>query len=52
MMGGVEQAIADGQDEATAAAGVTEAMTERFGGWRGYERVEESVAHAYRQIAG
>jgi cyclase len=51
MVGGVEQAIADGQDEATTAAGVTEAMTERFGGWRGFERVEESVAHAYRQIS-
>lgn len=50
MVGGIEQAIADGQDEATAATGVTEAMTERFGGWRGFERVEESVAYAYRQL--
>lgn len=51
MVGGVEQGIADGQDEATVAKGVTEAMTGRFGGWRGFERVEESVAYAYRQIS-
>lgn len=52
MMGGTERAIADGQDEATAAKSVTAAMGERFGGWRGFERVEESAAYAYRKIAG
>jgi hypothetical protein len=51
MMGGVEDAIADGQDEATAAKTVTEGMRERFGGWRGFERVEDSVAYAYRKIS-
>lgn len=47
---GVESAIADGQDRDTAAKNVTASMTERFGGWRGFERVEESVAYAYDQI--
>ena len=47
---GVEAAIANGQDRDTAAAAVTASMTERFGGWRGFERVEESVAYAYDQI--
>ncbi len=47
---GTKQAVAEGQDEATAAAGVTEALSERFGGWRGFERVEESVAFAFREI--
>jgi hypothetical protein len=34
----------------STAAAVTAAMSERFGGWRGFERVEESVAYAYDQI--
>ena len=50
MVGGAESAIADGQDEATTAKSVTEAMRGGFGGWRGFERVEESVAYAYRQL--
>jgi glyoxylase-like metal-dependent hydrolase (beta-lactamase superfamily II) len=49
---GTKQAVAEGQDEATAAAGVTEALSERFGSWRGFERVEESVAFAFREISG
>ena len=48
---GTKQAVAEGQDEATAAAGVTEALSERFGSWRGFERVEESVAFAFREIS-
>ncbi|MGE3961935.1 MAG: MBL fold metallo-hydrolase [Dehalococcoidia bacterium] len=47
---GVQNAIVDGQDEATAGARVAEAMRERFGGWRGFERVEESARYAYRQM--
>ena len=47
---GMQHAIADGQDEATAARGVTESMQGRFGGWRGFERVEESAQYAYRQM--
>ena len=50
LVDGVESAIADGQDRDTAAASVTAAMTDRFGGWRGFERVEESAAYAYDQI--
>ena len=38
--------------EERAAAGVTEALSERFGSWRGFERVEESVAFAFREISG
>ena len=48
---GVEATLAEGQDEATAAATVTAALRDRFGGWRRFEGVEESVAYAYRQIA-
>ena len=47
---GVQNAIVDGQDEATAGARVAEAMRERFGGWRGFERVEDSARYAYRQM--
>ena len=47
---GVQNAIVDGQDQATAGARVTEAMRERFGGWRGFERVEDSARYAYRQM--
>jgi glyoxylase-like metal-dependent hydrolase (beta-lactamase superfamily II) len=45
-------AIADGKDRATTAADVTASMGDRFGGWRGFERVEDSVAYAYDQIRG
>ena len=44
-------ARAAGQDEATAVAAITSAMRDRFGGWRGFDRVEEGVAYAYRQLA-
>ncbi len=47
---GTQRAMADGQDEATAAATVVASMRERFGGWRGFERVEESARYAYRQV--
>ncbi len=47
-----ERAIEDGQDEPTARAKVTAELRERFGGWRGFDRVEESVGHAFRQITG
>lgn len=46
---GIEHAVAEGQDEATAAASVTASMSARFGGWRGFERVEDSARYAYRQ---
>jgi hypothetical protein len=52
LVSGAEAAVATGQDEGTAAAAVTASMRERFGGWRGFDRVEEGVAHAYRQIRG
>ena len=48
----VEAAVATGQDAATTRADVTASLRERFGGWRGFERVEESVAYAYDQIQG
>lgn len=50
LVDGVESAIADGQDRATAASGVNASLATRFGGWRGFERVEESVGYAYDQI--
>jgi glyoxylase-like metal-dependent hydrolase (beta-lactamase superfamily II) len=50
LVGGAEHAIADGQDETTTAKSVTESMSERFGGWRGFDRVHDSVAFAHRQL--
>ncbi len=47
-----ERAIEDGQDEPTASVNVTAELRERFGGWRGFDRVEESVGYAFRQITG
>lgn len=46
----VQNAIVEGQDEATAGASTAAALQERFGGWRGFERVEESARYAYRQM--
>jgi cyclase len=50
LVGGVEAAIADGQDEAASVAAVTDGMRDRFGGWRGFDRVKDCVAYAYRQL--
>ena len=47
-----ERAIEEGQDEATASAYVTAELRERFGGWRSFDRVEESAGFAFRQITG
>jgi cyclase len=47
---GVQNAIVEGKDEATAGTDVTAMLQERFGGWRGFERVEESAKYAYRQM--
>jgi cyclase len=52
LVSGAEAAVATEQDTATAAAGVTAALRQRFGGWRGFERVEGSVAYACDQIRG
>jgi cyclase len=52
LVSGVEAAIADGQDSATAESAINTSLSERFGGWRGFERVEASIAYAYDQIAG
>jgi len=49
MATGVRTAIADGQDQDTAARTVTSALATRFGHWRGFERVEGSARYAYRQ---
>ena len=51
LVGGVEAAIAEGKNEATSVAAVIAAMRDRFGGWRGFDRVELGVAFAYRQLA-
>jgi glyoxylase-like metal-dependent hydrolase (beta-lactamase superfamily II) len=47
-----EHAAEDGQDEPTVRANVTTELRKRFGGWRGFDRVEESVGHAFHQIRG
>jgi glyoxylase-like metal-dependent hydrolase (beta-lactamase superfamily II) len=46
----VERSIADGRDEAGTKASAVAEMRERFGGWRGFERVEESAGYTYRQL--
>lgn len=51
LAGGTAHARAEGRDEPSAAREVTASLQPRFGGWRGFERVEESVAYAYRQLA-
>jgi glyoxylase-like metal-dependent hydrolase (beta-lactamase superfamily II) len=50
LVDGVESGIDEGRDRDATAAAVTAAMSERFGDWRGFERVEESVSYAYDQI--
>ncbi len=49
MADGVRDALAAGQDEETAATTVTSSLAERFGHWRGFERVNGSARYAYRQ---
>jgi glyoxylase-like metal-dependent hydrolase (beta-lactamase superfamily II) len=52
LVGAVEAAIADGQARDAAASAINTSLSERFGGWRGFERVEASIAYAYDQISG
>lgn len=47
----VEGAIAEGKDADTTRAEVTSALRDRFGDWRGFDRVEESVGLAYTQYS-
>ncbi|MDA0352410.1 MAG: MBL fold metallo-hydrolase [Chloroflexi bacterium] len=47
---GTTTAIASGQDRDTTATEVTASMTDRFGHWRGFERVHDSVAYTYDQL--
>ncbi|MBM3140123.1 MAG: MBL fold metallo-hydrolase [Chloroflexi bacterium] len=49
---GAARTVAEGRDEATAGREITAALRERFGGWRGFERVEESARFAHRQAGG
>lgn len=49
---GTRQALADGQDEATAARSVAAAMQGRFGHWPGFERIGDGVGRAYAQLRG
>ncbi len=52
LVAGTEAAIREGQDEATARDSVTAGMQQRFGGWRGFDRVGEGVGRAYRELKG
>lgn len=45
------RAVAEGRDESAASERVTAELSERFGGWRGFDRVEESVRYAHRQLS-
>lgn len=49
---GTQDAIRDGQDEPATRDSVTALLKDRFGGWRGFDRVGEGVGRAYREIAG
>jgi cyclase len=50
LAGSVETSVAEGRDEAAAGAKTVEDLRERFGGWRGFDRVEESARYAFRQF--
>ena len=41
----------DGRDEASASATVVETLSPKYGGWRSFERLEESLPEVYRKVS-
>ena len=46
----LQQSAADGQDAATASRSATAALTDRYGAWRSFERLEESLPEVYAKL--
>ena len=46
----LQTAHADGQDATTASRNVVAALADQFGGWRSFERLEESLPEVYAKL--
>ena len=50
LFGNLHAAIGDGRDEQDAASSTVAALTPRYGGWRGFERLEEALPEVYGKL--
>ena len=50
LVGSMKTAIQQGKDEATATTSVIDALTPEFGGWRGFERLGETMPVVYGKL--
>lgn len=46
----LKTAIRDGEDEGAASTSVINALTPRFGGWRGFDGLEEKIPEVYAKL--
>ena len=46
----IRTAIRDGQDERSASVSVVDALSPRFGDWRGFEGLGDSIPEVYRKL--
>ena len=52
LSGALKSASDDGQDATTASRSVVAALAPRFGGWRSFDRLEESLPEVYAKLGG
>ena len=50
LVGGIDAAIRDGEDEVTASKSVVDALSPQFGGWRGFEGLGDNIPDLYRKL--
>ena len=50
LFGSLKAAIRDGRDERDAASSTVATLTPRYGGWRSFERLEETLPEVYRKL--
>ncbi len=50
LVASTERSVTEGLDEHVAGARAARDLRERFGSWRGFERVQESAGYTYRQV--
>ena len=50
LVGNIDAAISDGEDEVTASKSVVDALSPQFGGWRGFEGLGDNIPDLYRKL--
>ena len=51
LVGNIKKSIRDGQDEGAASTSAVDALSSRFGDWRGFEGLGDSIPDLYRKLS-